>query len=101
MMGRLSPHWFHELVGKVRGNQAHDIFPTRFRANSKGDIASLAKQAGLVISAYITMEARPNYLMWSLPSFLLGVLYERAVNRFDFLDGLRSSVIAVLDRPGG
>lgn len=101
MMGRLSPHWFHELVGRVRGNQSHDIFPTRFRANCKADIASLANRAGLVVSDYITMEARPNYLMWSLPSFLLGVLYERAVNRFDLLDGLRSSVIAVLERPGG
>lgn len=101
MMGRLSPHWFHELIGKVRGNQAHDIFPTRFRANSKADIASLAKRAGLMVSDYITMEARPNYLMWSLPSFLLGMLYERAVNRFDLFDGLRSSLIAVLERPGG
>ncbi|MEK6299769.1 MAG: class I SAM-dependent methyltransferase [Acidobacteriota bacterium] len=101
MLGRLSPHWIHELVGKVRGNRAHDIFPTRFRANSKADIASLAKRAGLVVSDYITMEARPNYLMWSLPSFLLGLLYERAVNRFDLVDGLRSSVIAVLERPGG
>jgi SAM-dependent methyltransferase len=99
MLGRLSPHWIHELVGKVRGNQAHDIFPTRFRANSKADIASLATRAGLVVSDHITIEARPNYLMWSLPSFLLGVLYERVVNRFDLLGGLRSSIVAVLERP--
>lgn len=100
MLGRLSPHWIHELVGKVRANRAHDIFPTRFRANSEADIAGLAKEAGLVVNDYITMEARPNYLMWSLPSFLLGVSYERTVNRFNLLDGLRSSVIAVLERPG-
>lgn len=97
-VGNLTPHWFHEIVGRVRGNSAHDIFPTRFRANTKSQIISLAGAAGLSVSEFITTEARPNYLMWSLPSFLVGVMYERTVNRFNALDRLRSSIIATLKR---
>jgi SAM-dependent methyltransferase len=99
LIGRLSPHWFHEMVGRIRGNQAHDLFPTRFRANSKKQLMKLAKAAGLCLGEYTTLETRPNYLMWSLPSFLFGVFYERAVNRFEALAEFRSSIIAVFERP--
>lgn len=98
LLGRLLPHWFHEKIGGLRGNAAHDVFPTRYRANSHADLNRYGPAAELALVEYMTTEARPNYLMWSLPSFLLGVAYERVVNRFHALSPFRSSIIAVFER---
>lgn len=98
LLSRLTPHFFHEQVGRLRGNAAHDLFPTRYIANSKADLERFSRAARLRLTEFILLEARPNYLMWSLPSFLLGVAYERAVNRFKFLSAFRSSIIAVFER---
>lgn len=99
LLGRSLPHWFHERIGELRGNAAHDVFPTRYVANSRADLTRHGKASGLALIEFIATEARPNYLMWSLPSFLLGVAYERVVNRFDMLSPLRSSIIAVFEQP--
>lgn len=99
LLGRSLPHWFHERISELRGNAAHDAFPTRYIANSRAELTRQGKASALVLIEFIATEARPNYLMWSLPSFLLGVAYERVVNRFDTLSPLRSSIISVFERP--
>jgi SAM-dependent methyltransferase len=98
LLSRLTSHRFHEQVGKIRGRNAEDIFPTVYRANSRREIERLAAGTGLRITRFITREVRPAYLFWFLPAFLLGVAYERLVNRFEFLAGLRVSIIAVMQR---
>lgn len=98
LLGRALPHWFHERIGELRGNTAHDIFPTRYVANSRAELTGYGKESGLALIEFIATEARPNYLMWSLPSFLLGVAYERVVNRFSMLSAFRSSIIAVFEQ---
>ena len=47
------------------------------------------------------LERRPNYLLWSLPFFYLGILYERAVNPFGFLAGLRVDIVVVFEKEEG
>jgi SAM-dependent methyltransferase len=101
LLSRLTPHAFHEQIGKLRGNSAHDLFPTRYVANSRVELRRYARETGLGLLELIALEARPNYLMWSLPSFVAGVAYERVVNRFEFLSGFRSSIIAVFEREPG
>ncbi len=46
------------------------------------------------------METAPAYMDWSWPSFMLGVAYERMVNRFDWLAGLKVSMLAALEKLG-
>jgi SAM-dependent methyltransferase len=98
LASRLAPHFFHEIISTVRGNSPEDAFPTKYLANSKTDIVRYAEQVGLKLKEYITREVCPNYLLWSLPSFLIGVVYERIVNRFEWLNPLRVSIIAVFER---
>lgn len=98
LVSRMTSHRFHQQVGKIRGCNAEDIFPTVYHANSRREIERLAASAGLRIVRFIAREVRPAYLFWLLPAFLLGVAYERLVNRFEFLAGLRVSIIAVMQR---
>lgn len=97
LVSRFSPHWVHELVSSIRGNAHEDAFPTRYLANSRSQLSHHANLAGLTLQEFITTEVCPNYLLWSLPTFLLGVAYERIVNRFDSVRGLRVSIIAVFE----
>jgi ubiquinone/menaquinone biosynthesis C-methylase UbiE len=97
-LSRITPHWFHETVSKLRGNEEHDAFPTRYVANCKRELVRHAEKSGLFLREFITKEVTPNYLLWSLPSFLLGVAYERFVNSFAFMSPFRSSIIATFEK---
>lgn len=99
LVSRLTPHWFHEAIGRVRGIGGDDVFPTLYRANSRRALMRLAHNAGLTSVEYLSRENFPLYLLWSLPSFLIGVGYERLVNRFTWLSGMRVTILATYERP--
>jgi SAM-dependent methyltransferase len=98
LLSRLTPHRFHEFVSTLRGNKQEDTFPTKYLCNSRTDLIRHAQEAGLTVKKFIQTEDCPNYLLWSLPSFLTGVAYERIVNYLDFLSAFRVSIIAVFQR---
>jgi ubiquinone/menaquinone biosynthesis C-methylase UbiE len=98
LLSRLTPHWVHEMVSIIRGNSTQDAFPTKYLANSKAELIHYAEEAGLTLKEFIAREVCPNYLLWSLPSFLLSVAYERVVNHFDIMSPFRVSIIAVFER---
>ena len=59
--------------------------------------------AGFVEKQLMFRECCPNYLTFSLPSFLLGVAYERVVNSCDLLAGMRVNILGwyrKVDRAG-
>lgn len=88
-----TPHWFHELVANpVRGlpSDKGDPYPTYYRMNTRQTVRRVLTQARLVEEDLFTVEAEPSYLMFSVPSFLLGVAYERLVNRITLLSGFRA-----------
>jgi hypothetical protein len=53
-------------------------------------------QVGFVEEELLTVETEPSYLMFSLPSFLVGVAYERVVNHFASLSGFRACLFGCL-----
>ena len=79
LIARLTPQAFHRWVVRWRGRASEDVFPTRYRANSPGDIQSLAARAGLEVVRIDLIEGRPEYLRFAVPTYLLGWLYERLV----------------------
>jgi SAM-dependent methyltransferase len=88
-----TPHWFHQLVANpVRGlvRNGGDPYPTYYRMNTCSTVRRVLSQSGFLEEELLTVEAEPSYLMFSVPSFLLGVAYERLVNRVPFLSGLRA-----------
>ena len=100
LIARLTPHWFHRYVNKLRGREAVDTFPTRYRANSKKNLASLARSARLHVDRLDLIEGRPEYTRIFCPLYLIGVLYERLVNATERLASLRILLIGRMSKAG-
>src|SRR5438552_2654893 len=78
-----------------RGVEAGDIFPTVYRANTDRRLRSLYENAGIDVEALDQFETEPEYLAFSTLTYMLGVAYERMVNRFGALRRLRVNLLAV------
>jgi len=90
----LTPHSFHRKFNEGRGRASVDTFPTRYRANSRGQLAPLARAAGFELEAIEFFEGRPEYLRrWGL-LYLLGAAYEAIVNSTRVLAPFRVILIA-------
>ncbi|HLB22542.1 MAG TPA: class I SAM-dependent methyltransferase [Dehalococcoidia bacterium] len=91
----LLPHSFHLKFNQWRGVDAHDIFPTAYKANTAGRLRSLYERAGLAVDRIEQFETEPEYLAFSTPTYALGVAYERLVNRVGLLKNFRVNLLAV------
>ena len=101
IIAKYTPHWFHEAVAnRVRGisERAHDPYSTYHRLNSRHSIQRHAKVAGFERCELVFFEAQPSYLMFATIPFLLGVGYERMVNRFENLSWLRANIFGKLTK---
>ena len=101
MVARLTPHWFHRWFLARHGRFEGDVSPTRYRANTPRHLREVASRAGFRITELELYEAQPGYLGWFWPAFMLGVAYERLVNRFECLAGLRVSMLATFEKLSG
>lgn len=100
MLARMTPTRFHEWANERRGRSREDTFPTYYRLNTTRAIRKTFEGAGLIEKHVRSVECCPNYLKFSLPAFWAGVLYERAVNAWQALDGLRVNILAAFAKPG-
>ena len=98
-IARLTPHRFHQWVVRWRGRDGNDVFPTRYLANCRADIRRLAQSAALEVVNIDLIEGRPEYLRFSALTYLLGFVYERLVNKFASMAGLRVLLVAELRKP--
>jgi ubiquinone/menaquinone biosynthesis C-methylase UbiE len=96
----LLPHRFHLKFNQWRGVDAHDIFPTAYRANTASRLRTLYERAGFAIERLEQFETEPEYLAFSTPTYALGVAYERIVNRFNSLRNARVNLLAVGSKRG-
>lgn len=91
----LTPHTIHtRLANAVRRNPPGSQEPWRtcYRMNSVGRLRRLGQRAGFTRLEVEMVEAEPVYLRFFAPLYLLGVAYERLVNRFAPLAGFRANV---------
>lgn len=93
VIASLTPHSFHRWFNRKRGRQDDDTFPTHYRMNDRGSLRRQFSQAGFDRCEMQLVEGRPNYLTFSVPTFLAGVAYERAVNGWSFFQDLRVNII--------
>ena len=100
-LAAITPYWFHRLVAnRVRGLAAEDDpHPTYYRMNTASAMRRSLVEAGFVDVQIRLVEAEPSYLMFSVPSFLAGVAYERIVNRVAALAGLRACIFVCARKP--
>jgi len=99
--GRLVPGFAAGTILKlIYGKSVYDNFPTYYRANTRGAMRSLAREAGLEVRKTIVTEHPPHYLKLSPFLFRLGVWFDQATVRHRLLHGLATSYIVVLEKPG-
>lgn len=99
LIARITPHGFHQWFNRRRGRQETDTFPTHYLCNAPGQIRGLAASAGLHLERLELIEGRPEYLRISVPSYLVGLVYERLVNALPLLARFRVLIIATLVKP--
>jgi SAM-dependent methyltransferase len=101
LIGRMTPHWFHERVAnRARGlaPDAHEPYPTYYRHNSRKEISDCARSAGFRVVELKFVESEPSYLVFNPLAFRIGIAYERFVNRYDGLQVLRSNIFGRLEK---
>lgn len=100
VISRITPPSFHTWLNRRRGRDDADTFPTRYLLNSSRQLERHFASAGFVRESLTYRECCPNYLKFSRPLFLLGVLYERTVNRFEILRFLRVNLVGTFRKEG-
>lgn len=97
----MTPHWLHlKVANKVRGltKETHDPYRTLYRMNSKRTLQMLAKKVDFHEFELNLIEAEPYYLKFNSLLFLLGVAYERLVNKFSFLSFMRVNIFGRFEK---
>ncbi len=95
----LTPHWIHEMLLTERGHP--EPYPTYYRMNTVKSVRRLMKAAGFVEDELVMMEPDPAYVCMSMPTFLVGVAYERLVNRFEAFSAARANILGCFCKPAG
>jgi SAM-dependent methyltransferase len=94
----LTPYQFHRwAVSRIFRVPEDDVFPTRYRANTRRTLRSAMVRAGLHERELLAINHYPAYLMFSPVLFRLGVLYERLTS-LPILAGLRGSLLGVFEK---
>jgi len=95
----LLPHSVHlQLANRMRGAgaDAHDPYPTFYRANTAGKLRKLCRQAGLSVEELRMVEKEPSYGRRGAVFFYPMLAYERAVNGIGALRGFRANIFGVV-----
>ena len=96
VIARLTPHAFHQYINRLRGRAEVDTFPTRYHANTRGDLIRLATESGMIVEQIELMEGRPEYMRMIWPFYLVGIAYERLVNTSELFAILRILLVGSL-----
>jgi ubiquinone/menaquinone biosynthesis C-methylase UbiE len=87
---RMMPHWLRQKVNRIAtGTVEEDTFPAFYRANSAKSLVSAANQAGFETTRFEYVSSHPQYLMFSVPAYRVGIMFERMVRRNEWLRNLR------------
>ncbi len=99
LISRLTSHRFHlRVANRARGlpSETHDPWPTFYRMNSAGRLARESQRAGFSTCELLAWEGEPFYLRFHTVPFLIGVAYERLVNRWPRLARFRANLLGRL-----
>ena len=94
----LTPHWAQvPLVRWLRHTapEHYDAYKTYYRANTRGRIEVLCRQASLAPVSYEVIESIPAYGRGARPLFFLFMAYERLVNLSPAFEPLRHTIQCV------
>ena len=83
IVASMTPHWIHEFYIKrfASGRKSHDVFPTYYNLNTRKSIMAICQKAGFTKTEIFFNSLPPGYLRFNRFAFLLGVFYERTIEK--------------------
>ena len=93
LCAKLTPNAFHAWYNKKRGISEDHTFPTFYKLNSAADIDKEFAHAGFIKDELTFLECAPNYLKFNRIFLAMGIMYERTVNKFNFLSPFRVNIL--------
>ena len=96
IIAKFTPSWFHKLYCSLSGRESEDTFPTYYQMNSEKKIDKLSKLLKFNYKLR-TFECQPDYLFLDPITFLMGVGYERMVNKYENLNKFRILLMVKLE----
>lgn len=99
LISRVTPHRFHVRIAnwaRAYPTGQHEPWPTLYRLNTKKDILRTVEATGFAQVELLMWEYEPLYLKFHSVPFLIGVCYERLVNRYELLAPFRASILGRL-----
>src|SRR5271156_3182116 len=98
----LMPHSIHlRLANRLRAldDDAHDPWPTVYRANTRRRLVRLARKSGLWPEELRMIEAEPSYGAAHPLLFYPMMAYERLVNSTELLSSFRVNILGAFRKP--
>lgn len=94
------PNRLHgRIVRRVEGRAEEDTFPTAYKTNTRAAVERLAVASGMQVERFEYLSQYPNYLMFNGVLFFLGMLYEKLIDRVEWLRFLRGWILVTLTKP--
>ncbi len=101
LTSRLLPHSVHlQLANRLRNlpANAHEPYPTFYRANARRCLRRLAGSHGLAVETLKMVEPEPSYGRAHPLLFYPMMAYERVVNSTELFSRFRVTIIGVLEK---
>jgi SAM-dependent methyltransferase len=100
LIAKAVPNRFHPwIVARTEGRKEHDVFPVRYRSNTRRTVHALARDAGFDVASFRYLGQYPGYFMFNGFLFLLATGYEKLLQRFKTLEWLRGWILVTLRKP--
>ena len=98
LVAHSTPHWFHTFFVKNlgMGRIEEDVFPTRYRINTKSAISRIAKNCAADVNVE-NIRVPPAYLAFSRLTWRCGVLFSRTFE--EWFPWLRAQIVIRMHKP--
>lgn len=100
LIAKVVPNSLHPwVVSKTEGRAEKDVFPIRYRTNTRSAVARWCRISGFEIEDFRHLGQYPCYFMFNGFLFWLATGYEKLISRFDALAFLRGWIFVTLRKP--
>lgn len=102
MLSAVTPQSIHRLVSnRVRAlpEKSHEPYKAHYRMNTPKTARMLLNRVGFGDCEIRMIESHPSYLAFGAPFFLVGVAYERVVNRHECMSAFRQIMLCRGTKP--
>ena len=102
LIASVVPNRFHPwIVAKTEGRAEEDVFPTRYRTNTRAAVRRWADATGFEVVSFRYLGQYPSYFMFNGPLFLLASGYEKLISKVKPLNFLQGWIFVILRKRVG